>query len=99
MSPGVIATFSAISSSSITSTRSGTSSTRRSLRVALTTTASISAACDASAMVMAVSVPARTITTAESGRYPMRVATTVCGAGREPERRSSACVRLRACEP
>ena len=76
--PGDMLTFSASSSLPSTSTRVGSSSTRRLERVELTVTFASARACSTNMMVSVVSSPTRSVSTTLSGRKPIlrMVATT-----------------------
>ncbi len=67
MSPGVISIFSSISSRASTSTRTGSSSIRRPVRVDSTTIPSSSMAASRSSIARVVSTPARTSTVPVAG--------------------------------
>ena len=81
-SPGRTAFFSPMSSPASTSTRSGTASTRCSVRVAVTMIGATDAACSMRVNAKAVSVFARSRSVTESERKPILLATIVrCPAG------------------
>lgn len=76
-SAGRISFFSVMSSSARTSTRNGSCSSRRSVRVDVTTIGVTVAACSARPAVAVVSSPARMVRTRVSGRKPSLATTTV----------------------
>ena len=81
MSPGVIISFSSISSRSSTSTRIGSSSIPRPVRVAATVMCSSSAVCAVSSIGIARCSPAATVSDTLAGSKPSLTTTITTGPG------------------